>query len=131
VSADVTPRSSSLLFDEQILILRVRLATILTLPKAIVFQQLRFCTHDRGKGKGRDILRDERGRVWAGRTITEWRLSSFPFWCNDTIADTFAALVRDGYVLEEVFPEEGKGRTKWYCIAHDALTRLDYLAMVL
>jgi len=129
MSADNTPRSSSLLFDEQILVLRVRLATVLTLPKAIVFQQLRFCTYGKGKGKDRDILRDECGWAWIGRTVTEWRLSSFPFWCNDTIADTFAALVRDGYVLEEAFPEEGKGRTKWYRIADDALTRLDYLAM--
>ncbi|MDP9374208.1 MAG: hypothetical protein M3Q65_17485, partial [Chloroflexota bacterium] len=129
MSADATPRSSSLLFDEQVLVLRVRLATLLTLPKAVVFQQLRYCARDTSRGRDRDTLRDERGRVWVGRTITEWRLSSFPFWCNDTIADTFAALVEDGYVLEGTFPEGGKGRTKWYAIADDALMRLDYLAM--
>ncbi len=129
MSANDTTRSSSLLFDEQILVLRVRLATLLTLPKAIVFQQLRFCTYGKDKGNDRDILRDERGGVWIGRTVTEWRLSSFSFWCNDTIADTFAALVEEGYVLEGTFPEGGKGRTKWYRIADDALTRLDYLAM--
>ncbi len=129
MSADATPRSSSLLFDEQVLVLRVRLATLLTLPKAIVFQQLRYCTQGVGTGRDRDTRGDEHGRVWIGRTVTEWRLSSFPFWCNDTIADTFAALVEDGYVLEGTFPEGGKGRTKWYAIADDALMRLDYLAM--
>jgi hypothetical protein len=110
---------SSLLLDEQPLVVLPKLAVLIGLNESIVIQQLHYWIQKNLDKQ--DHIKD--GRVWCWNTYEEWRVNNFPWWSDATIKRAFQSLVEIGIVIKDRHNKRSFDRTGWYTIDYDALAQ--------
>lgn len=113
---------SSLLLDEEPLLIMPQLAVKIGLNEAIVLQQIHYWLRHNKKEKKNFID----GRYWTYNTYDKWR-EQFPFWSVSTIKRAIYNLEEKGLVYStSEFNKIPIDKTKWYTINYDILEKFEH-----
>lgn len=110
---------TSLLINENPLILLPSLAKMIGLNEAIVLQQLHFYLSNPKAGVERD------GERWIYNTYEQWQEEAFPFWSTDTIKRTFLKL-QEMHIVEACQPDGRESRRKYYRLNRGMIPKLTF-----
>ena len=111
--------NSSLLLNEQPLLVMPDLATKIGLNESIVLQQIHYWLLQHQKQK--IDYHDE--RYWVYNSYVEWK-KQFPFWSVRTIKTIITRLEKLGLVVSGNYNKLSLDRTKWYSIDYKRLETL-------
>ena len=114
---DTSRNFSKLLINEPPLQVLPSLAGKLGLNGAIFLQQVHYWI-------SMPTAREREGRRWVYNSLPQWQ-EQFPFWSEDTIQRTIAALEKQGVLLSGNYNERAFDKTKWYSIDYAALDALE------
>lgn len=114
---DTSRNFSKLLINEPPLQVLPSLALKLGLNGAIFLQQVHYWI-------SMPTAREREGRRWVYNSLPQWQ-EQFPFWSEDTIQRTIAALEKQGVLLSGNYNERSFDKTKWYTIDYEVLDALE------
>jgi DNA-binding PadR family transcriptional regulator len=109
----------NLLFDNELLVVNPKLATLIGLNEAIILQQMHYWI-----GKTNN---NYDGKKWIYNSVSEWA-KQFPFFSDSTIVRTIKNIEKKGLVFVGNYNKDGRDRTKWYSIDYTKLDELEQLA---
>lgn len=109
----------NLLFDNELLVVNPKLATLIGLNEAIILQQMHYWL-----GKTNN---NYDGKKWIYNSVSEWA-KQFPFFSESTIARTIKHIEKKGLVFVGNYNKDGRDRTKWYSIDYKKLDELEQIA---
>ena len=108
--------SSTLLIDENPMLVLPKLATAIGLNESIFLQQVHYwCRHNRS-----DRGHWHEGRCWTYNNLEQWQ-EHFPWWGLTTIKSIVKSLRAAGLLLAGNFNKKGYDRTLWYTVDYDRL----------
>lgn len=111
---------SSLLLDEEPLLIMPQLAVKVGLNEAIILQQIHYWLKH-NKRQGKNYIDD---RYWTYNTYEDWR-TQFPFWSVSTIKRAIYNLEKLNLIISS--SEYNKlfiDKTKWYTINYENLDKI-------
>ncbi|WP_456390284.1 hypothetical protein [Hydrogenimonas sp.] len=106
----------SLLYSENPLVVNPKLAKLIGLNEAIIFQQLHYWTQKSS------IEHD--GCFWVYNSIDQW-MEQFPFFSKRTLERTITSLKKMGIIRVEKLAKDKRDRTNYYAIDYKKLESLD------
>lgn len=109
----------NLLFDNELLVVNPKLATLIGLNEAIILQQMHYWI---GKTSN-----EYDGKKWVYNSVTDWA-KQFPFFSESTITRTIKNIEKKGLLFVGNYNKDGRDRTKWYSINYSKLDELEQIA---
>lgn len=110
------PKETSLLLDEQPLVILPQLAELIGLNEAIILQQIHYWLKLNEKAE-RNF---HEGYYWTFNSYRQWK-AQFPFWSQRTIQRAISNLEDKGLVVSGEFNRMKGDRSKWYRIDYSCL----------
>ncbi|WP_297520458.1 DnaA N-terminal domain-containing protein [uncultured Clostridium sp.] len=114
-----------LLFNEQPITINKKLAAVLGLKEAVVFQQIHYWLdiNKRNKTNFKD------GRYWTFNSLKDWQENDFEFLSLRTLERTFQGLEKDGLLITATFNKMAGDKTKWYSLNYEKLLEVAELRL--
>ena len=113
---------STLLINDNPLIILPSLAIKIGLKEAVVLQQIHFWIN--GKKKKNDIKYYKEGKFWTYNSYSQWQ-DQFRFWSEKSIQRAITKLEDLNLVISGNFNYKTFDRTKWYTVDYKVLKEIE------